>query len=115
MSVGPQARIGLFVVAVLLVGLVGPCLCAPRATLAGAHGCCDSHAGLKPAPPDCCADCSVSLRAKESAPLRASSPGAALASALGSAEPVLHRSAAPLPLRRLVSLVVPSPPTVLRV
>ena len=115
MSVGPEARTGLLMVAALLVGLVGPCICGPSAAVTqAAHGCCDAEAGLKPAPLDCCAGCSLSLRAQESGLLRASSPWALLPSAPSAAEPTLRQSVARLS-SRLQALVVPSPPPVLRV
>ena len=58
------------VLAALLVGLVGPCLCAARVTESrarAAHDCCDPEVGLKAAVPDCCATCTATLRAPEAA------------------------------------------------
>ena len=58
----------LVVLAALVAGLVGPCLCAPRPVEArGAHDCCDGAMGLKAAAPDCCAACAAILRAPEAA------------------------------------------------
>lgn len=58
----------LVVLAALVAGLVGPCLCAPRpAEARAAHDCCDGEMGLKAAVPDCCAACAATLRAPEAA------------------------------------------------
>ena len=57
----------LVVLAALVVGLVGPCLCAPRATETAPHDCCDPEMGLKAAAPDCCATCTATVRAPEAA------------------------------------------------
>jgi hypothetical protein len=58
----------LVVLAALVAGLVGPCLCAPRqAEARAAHDCCDGAMGLKAAAPDCCAACAATLSAPEAA------------------------------------------------
>jgi hypothetical protein len=54
----------LVALAALVVGLVGPCLCALRAAeTRTAHDCCEPGKGLKAAAPDCCATCTATLRA----------------------------------------------------
>jgi hypothetical protein len=54
----------LVVLAALVVGVVGPCLCALRAAeTRAAHDCCDAEMGLKAAAPDCCTTCTATLRA----------------------------------------------------
>ena len=58
----------LILLAALVVGVVGPCLCALRAAeTKAAHDCCDPTAGLKPAAPDCCETCTATVRAPEAA------------------------------------------------
>jgi len=70
----------LVVLAALVAGLVGPCLCAPRAAeTPAAHDCCDRGMGLKPAAPDCCATCAATLRAPEAALTDTGAPLAFLA------------------------------------
>ena len=54
----------LVVLAALVVGVVGPCLCALRAAeTRAAHDCCDSEMGLKAAAPECCTTCTATRRA----------------------------------------------------
>jgi hypothetical protein len=54
----------LMALAALVVGLVGPCLCALRAAeTRAAHDCCEPEQGLKAAAPECCATCTPTLRA----------------------------------------------------
>src|SRR5438046_1539300 len=46
----------LVLLATLVAGLVGPCLCGPRGAEArGAHDCCEPEVGLKAASAGCCA------------------------------------------------------------
>lgn len=101
--------------AALLVGLVGPCLCALRATeTRAAHDCCDPEAGLKAAAPDCCATCTATLRAPEAAFTEKGDPSAipaAVALPLRIAPVALVAS-----LSGLDASLDPSPPrTILRV
>lgn len=54
----------LLVLAALVVGVVGPCLCALRAAeTRAAHDCCDPEMGLTAAASDCCTTCTATLRA----------------------------------------------------
>jgi hypothetical protein len=99
----------------ILVGLLGPCVCAPAAAVApAAHGCCDAEAGLKPAPADCCAGCSTSAGDQASALLREAPPSVGVAPISSLAAPFVHRVASP-PAPRLTMLVGLTPPTILRV
>jgi hypothetical protein len=106
----------LFVVAALVVGFLGPCVCplAAAAPNPAVHDCCGAEAGLKPAPADCCAGCSTLLRGQDSALLRDAPLPASLAPTSGLAEPFLRPIALPR-AARLTSLVVPTPPNILRV
>jgi len=110
------SSIRLFVLAALVVGFLGPCVCPPVATAPNPaeHECCGSEAGLKPAPADCCAGCSTMLRGQDSALLRDAPLAAGLAPTCGLAEPFFQPIALPR-AARLTTLVVPTPPNILRV
>ena len=106
----------MWVAGAILLGLLGPCVCAPAAAaMAPAeHGCCEAEAGLKPAPADCCAGCSTLARDQASALLREASLYVSLAPTASLAEPFVHRVVLP-PASRPGVLVALSPPSILRV
>ena len=112
---GRGGGIGFLVVAAILAGLVGPCLCGPASVYesAASHACCETGVGMKPAS-DCCTGCALSLRAQDPGLVRAGADHGALAPAPHLDAPVLRPRVTALSPRPRAALV-PSPPPVLRV
>jgi hypothetical protein len=106
----------LLVLAALLTGAVGPCLCAPSAGSAEAsHDCCAPAAGLRAASADCCTTCVVPLRAPEAT---VTETGAALTVPVLAALPRRIATAVPANVAyrdRLLDTSTSPPPTILRV
>ena len=105
-----------FLVAALVVGFLGPCVCTPLAAAPdpAEHVCCGTAAGWKPAPADCCPACSTLLRSQDSALPREAPPTVCLAPTSGLPQPLRHRIPPPPP-SSLRALVVLPPPNILRV
>jgi len=115
MSIARRTRVGWLVAAALLTGLIGPCVCGPVLAAMPGAACCDTTEGLKPAPPECCADCSASIKVRESIVVRSAPPAAILDLARGADGFVLRPLARPPSPRRPPLPVVAVSPPILRV